>query len=289
MKKRFKRIYIEIINTCNLSCSFCTKTKRIAKRLKPQEFEEILKKIDSYTDYIYLHVKGEPLLHPELKEILSIAERYNKKVTITTNGTLLKEKKEILKKSLAIRQINLSLHSENKKKNYIEEIFETVEELKKDVNIVYRFWTLSEGILDKKSTETVEKIGKYYNLSTEIVDKLKKESNIKIENHIYVNKENQFLWPELTNAYHQQVGYCHALKDQLAILADGTVIPCCLDGEGIICLGNIFETSLDQILTSERTNKMIQGFQCRNVSEELCKHCNFKEKFDKKRRENNFE
>lgn len=248
--------------------------------MTPQEFEEVLKKIDAYTDYIYLHVKGEPLLHPELESILSIAEKYNKNVTITTNGTLLKEKKETLKNCSMIRQINISLHSENKKKNYIEEVLTTADEFKERINIVYRFWTLHQGTLDKKSTETVEKIKKHYNLSTEMVDKLKKESNIKITDHLYVNKQNEFLWPELTNGYNEAKGYCYALKDQIAILVDGTIIPCCLDGEGIIRLGNIFETSLEATLNSNRAREMMQGFQCRRVSEDLCKHCNFKERFN---------
>ncbi len=280
MKKRFKRIYIEILNTCNLSCSFCTKTKRKKRIMTVEEFEEILKKIDSYTDYIYLHVKGEPLLHPKLKEILSLAEKYHKKVTITTNGTLLKEKLEFLKNS-CIRQINLSLHSENQKKNYLEDIFDCVETLPKTTQIVYRFWTLKDNKLDEKSTDIVNKIISYYGLSTEIVDKILTEENIKIRENIYVNKANEFLWPKLDNCYYEETGYCHALKDQLAILVDGTIIPCCLDGEGIINLGNIYKENLESILEDDRVLQMMKGFRSRIVTEELCKHCNFKEKFNR--------
>lgn len=281
MKKRLKRIYIEITNVCNLSCSFCTKTKREKRLMDPNQFETILKKIDSYTDYIYLHVKGEPLIHPNLKEILNIAEKYQKKVTITTNATLLKENEQILLESPCIRQMNLSLHSENKKENYLEEIFQSVDRLSKKMNIVYRFWTLHEGKLNEKSTETVKKIELYYHLSPEIVEKLYKESNIKIGENIYVSKDNEFLWPEMENDYYEPCGYCHAIKDQMAILVDGTVIPCCLDGEGIINLGNIFENSIEDILNNERTKNMMEGFRIRKVSEELCKHCNFKEKFNR--------
>ncbi|MDE5586891.1 MAG: radical SAM protein, partial [Bacilli bacterium] len=281
MKKRFKRIYIEILNVCNLSCSFCTKTKRSKRKMTPAEFEEILKKIDSYTDYIYLHVKGEPLLHPELKQILDISEKYKKKVPITTNGTLLKETKEILVNSKAVRQINLSLHSENKKENYLEDIFKVVDDLSKNKYIVYRFWTLQNNIFDQKSTETVNKIASHYHLSTELVEKIKKEYNINIAENIYISKDNQFLWPELENNYYEEKGYCHALKDQLAILVDGTVVPCCLDGEGIIDLGNIYSMDLESILKSDRVLDMKRGFECRNVKEELCKHCNFKEKFNR--------
>lgn len=245
------------------------------------QFESILKKINSYTDYIYLHVKGEPLIHPKLKEILDIASKYQKKVTITTNATLLKENEQILLESSCIRQMNLSLHSENNKENYLEEIFQSVDKLSKKMNIVYRFWTLHNGNLNEKSTEIVKKINSYYHLSPEIVEKLYKESNIKIKENIYVNKDNEFLWPEVENDYYEPCGYCHALKDQMAILVDGTIIPCCLDGEGIINLGNIYENTLEEIIFGNRAQNMIKGFQSRRVNEELCKHCNFKEKFDR--------
>ena len=281
MKKRWKRVYIEITNICNLSCSFCKQTKRIRKSMSPEEFEEILKKIDDYTDYIYLHVKGEPLIHQNLKEILNIASKYQKKVTITTNATLLKEKESILLESSCIRQMNLSLHSENNKENYLEEIFSSVDKLSKKMNIVYRFWTLHKGILNEKSTETVKKINSYYHLSPETVEKLYTNSNIKIKENIHVNKDNEFLWPDLENEYYEPYGYCHALKDQIAILVDGTVIPCCLDGEGFINLGNIYESTMEEIMSNDRTKNMIEGFKSRKVSEELCKHCNFKEKFNR--------
>ncbi len=248
-----------------------------------EEVEILLQKLGSTTDYLYLHVKGEPLLHPQLKEILELANQYGKKVNITTNGTLLKEKEEILWNSPAIRQINLSLHSENQKETYLEDIFSSVERLSQKYSIVYRFWTLKNGNFDKKSTEMVEKIIQEYHLSTEMVNKIKRESNVKIKNNLYLNKANLFLWPDIHNSYQNEIGYCHALKDQIAILVDGTVVPCCLDGEGVLNLGNLLTGTLEEILKNPKIEQMKKGFQNRKVSEELCKHCNFKEKFDRKK------
>lgn len=245
------------------------------------EFEEILKKIDSYTDYIYLHVKGEPLFHPNLKEILELSEKYHKKVTITTNGTLLKERIDILKNSPCIRQVNISLHSENKKKNYLGDIFWAVNQIPQNIQVVYRLWTLKDKKLDLKSTQIVNKIISYYDLSTETVDKITTQDNIKLRENIYLNKANEFLWPEIKNDYYNEEGYCHALKDQMAILVDGTMIPCCLDGEGVINLGNIYQVDLESVLESDRVKQMMDGFKNRIVTEELCKHCNFKEKFNR--------
>ena len=276
--KKFKKIYIEITNICNLNCSFCSKDNRIKESISLTKMEEVLNKINDYTDYVYLHVKGEPLLHPNLKEILDLCEKHHKKVNITTNATLVKEKESILNHP-AIRQINLSVHSENKKENYLEEIFEVVDKLK-DKNIVYRFWTMEANNLSKESTDSVEKIIKHYQLSPEIVEKLKKDTNIKINNYTYVNKANQFIWPDINNDYYKENGYCYALKDQLAILVDGTVVPCCLDSNGIINLGNIYNNDLSEIIDSSRYQKMRVGFCNRKVTEELCKHCSYKERFD---------
>lgn len=276
--KKFKKIYIEITNICNLNCSFCSKDNRIKESISLTNMEELLKKINDYTDYVYLHVKGEPLLHPKLKEILDLCEKYHKKVNITTNATLLKVKETILSHP-AIRQINLSVHSENQEKNYLEEIFEVTDKLK-EKNIVYRFWTMNDNNLNKKSTELVEKIINHYKLSPEIVEKIKTDNNIKINSNTYVNKANQFVWPNINNDYYNDKGYCYALKDQLAILVDGTVVPCCLDSDGIINLGNIYSNTLEDIINSSRYQKMRSGFCNRKVTEELCKHCSYKERFD---------
>ena len=274
--KKFKKIYIEITNICNLSCSFCSIDNRLKEIITPEKFEEILKKIDKYTDYIYLHVKGEPLLHPNLKELLDIANKYNKQVNITTNGTLINEKIDILLHP-AIRQINISLHSENNKENYIEDINRNVDKLK-DKIIVLRYWTLKDNKLNEISTNLVDKIISYYKLSTDTVNKINSENHIKLRDNLYLDKQNEFVWPDLSNDYYNEIGTCYALKDQLAILVDGTVVPCCLDSNGIINLGNIYNNSLEEIINSTRFTNMKKGFENRKCNEELCKHCSFKDR-----------
>ena len=258
---KFKKIYIEITNICNLNCSFCSKDNRVKESISVSNFEKILKKINDYTDYIYLHVKGEPLLHKDLDKLLDLAYKYNKKVNITTNGTLLKEKEDILNHK-AIRQINISLHNE---KNNLEDIFNVIGN--KDKIIVLRYWTF------KESTTTVDKVLKHYNISTNTVDK-----HIRLKNNIFLDKGEEFIWPSLDNDYYNEKGFCYALKDQLAILVDGTVVPCCLDSEGIINLGDIYKDNMDSIINSKRYQDMKKGFQNRICTEELCKKCSFKDR-----------
>jgi radical SAM protein with 4Fe4S-binding SPASM domain len=66
------------------------------------------------------------------------------------------------------------------------------------------------------------------------------------------------------------------------VLCDGTVVPCCLDGNGVMALGNIFDTPLSEILSTPRATAIFEGFNRRIAVEELCKHCNYKERFNQK-------
>lgn len=281
MKKKYKKIYIEITNKCNLNCTFCSEVKRKKEKITLENFEEIIKKINNYTDYIYLHVKGEPLLHPEIDKILDIAEKYNLKVNLTTNGTLFPNVVDKIKDKKALHKINFSLHSENNYKNYLENIFENVKKLSTDTVVIYRLWTLNNNELDKKSQEIVEKIKNFYNLDEKTYKNLKTKNNIKISSTIYVDKDNEFTWPDNIENELSPLGYCHALKTHIAILVDGTVVPCCLDSNASIPLGNIYDNTLEEIINNERYKNLQRSFQNRKPCESLCRRCTFKDKFKK--------
>ena len=275
--KKYKKIYIEITNNCNLNCSFCSKVLKPRRNMTLEEFDVILNKIKDYTDYIYLHVKGEPLLHKDILEFINKANDYNLKVNLTTNGVLFDKYAKELGKCKNLNKINFSLHSENNKPNYLEDIFNNIKYLSTNTTVIYRLWTLKDNKLDEKSTKIVEKLKEYYNLSAETVDKIKNDNNIKISSTIYVDKDNEFEWPTINN--HKSCGYCYALNTQIAILVDGTVVPCCLDSNGVISLGNIYKDSLEDIINSNRYQTLLKSFRDRKPSEELCKSCTFKEKF----------
>ena len=276
--KKFKKIYVEITNSCNLNCSFCSKVEKPKRNMTIEEFTHILSEIKPYTDNIYLHVKGEPLLHPNIFDFLKIAEDYGINVNLTTNGVLFSKKAEELSKYKALKKINFSLHSENNLPDYVEKILESVTKLPEDKTIIYRLWTLQDGKFDEKSTQTVEKLIKYYNLSPEIVEKLYTENNVKISSTIYVDKDNEFEWPDdKKNECHG--GFCMALKTQVAILVDGTVVPCCLDSNGKINLGNIYTDSFESIINSKRCLDLKKSFQDRKPIEKLCLNCTYKNRF----------
>ena len=270
---KFKRIYIEITNVCNLNCSFCSKSSKSNREMTSEEFKEVLSKINNYTDYIYLHVKGEPLTHHNLDKILDITKEYNKKVCITTNGVFLKDRLPILKKYDNIYQINISLHSENNKKNYLEDIISSVNELSPYIS--YRFWTLDNNKMDNKTKEYIKVLKEVYN-KEEIYD------GIKLKDKVYLSLDNKFTWPSINNDYYNERGTCLGAKTQLAILSDGTVSICCLDSEGVSNLGNIYLSTMEDILASDKYQNILKGFDDHKVYLDICKHCSYKERFDKK-------
>ncbi len=240
------------------------------------EFQRVLEQIKDYTDFVCLHVKGEPLLHSSLDSLLKLCDQEKVEVSLTTNGTLLKSKINVLLKHKCISKIHISLNAERPKDFLLEDIFASVDLLPSYVIVVYRLWAQTSARLDKKSTDVVEKLAKHYSLSTEIVDKIKLEKNTKISFHKYVDKNDLFEWPALTPF--KSDGFCEGLKSQAAILSDGTVTACCLDGEGLLCLGNIFDESFAKILASERAQNIISSFRKNKAVEALCQSCRYKRK-----------
>ena len=273
---KFTKIYIEITNICNLNCSFCSKDNRKLESMPLDKFEYILKEIKPYTKTIYLHVKGEPLLYNQLDELLTLTELYNFNVRITTNGTLLKQKLNILNKHKNIKQINISLHCEQNKKNYFEEVFSSADILSLNIPIIYRIWLLDNYKLDKISTNIVDKIFKHYKLNKNFHQIVEKENNIKIKDNIYLDKDNQFTWPN-NNSYNENTfGSCLATRTHIAILVNGDVVPCCLDSNANLKLGNIFDTNLETILTSPFFKKLHNAFKNQTLIMNICKNCEFR-------------
>lgn len=282
----FKKIYIEITNICNLKCKFCPETKRKKEYISIENFEETIKKVHKYTNLVCLHVKGEPLLHPQLDKILKILEKYNLKANITTNGTLIKEKLEVLKNSNSVRQINFSIHSisQNSKldKEYLKNIFESVDKLK-NIIISYRLWNLQAIKENDINNEIIKEIEDYYGIKN-LKEELMKNKFFKIKNNIFINQDTEFVWPNLENEQIIEKGRCLALKEQIAILVDGTVVPCCLDNNGDIPLGNILEEQLESILNNTKALTIKNNFENGKITCKLCKTCGFLKRLEDKRK-----
>ncbi|WP_315114563.1 radical SAM protein [Clostridium intestinale] len=288
--RKFKKIYIEITNVCNLSCSFCPETLRKPEFIKIDAFSKILDDIKPYGEYIYFHIKGEPLLHPELETLLDISFEKGVKVNLTTNGTLITKVKDILLNASSLRQINISLHSFDgnekavNKEEYINNVIEFSKEAReKKIITGLRLWNLNENnntnLKLNKNKEILEIIEREFNLQYKIEDKISECRGIKISEYIYLNQDYEFNWPALTEDEDDGIGFCHGLRNQIGILVDGTVVPCCLDGNGIIDLGNINNSSFSEIIESSRAKDITEGFSNRRAVEELCRKCGYRKRF----------
>lgn len=280
--KKFKRIYIEITNVCNFKCSFCIETNRKKRFMSKEEFSKIIDKVKNNVESVFLHIKGEPLLNKDLEYILEICEKNNLDVNITTNGYLLEENKEILVKSKSLRQLNVSLHSieENKlnnisQKEYVDKVINACKYIDKNSKCIisYRLWNLDEIKKLDKDRYILEKLEKEYNFNADNIQK----NYMKLTDKTYLNLDTIFKWPCLENGIISKCGSCYGLRTQIGILVDGSVVPCCLDNNGDITLGNIFEEDLETILNKKRAKDIYNGFMTGKLVEPLCQRCGFRE------------
>lgn len=283
--RKFKKVYIEITNICNLSCNFCPKTGRKLNFMKEEAFTHILKSVKPYTDYIYLHLMGEPLLNPEMQRFLELSKQQEIKVNITTNGTLINNVKEVLLAAPALRQVNISLHSFEANEDdidfneYIDSVINFVKEARDNTNIIssMRLWNLdskheASNSLNKNIFKILED---KFELDFNLKDILLEKNSVKLFKNVYLSMADKFEWPNINIAPSNERAFCNALRDQFGILVDGTVVPCCLDSEGNMALGNILETPLGEILESKRATDIYDGFTGRRAVEDLCKTCGY--------------
>lgn len=266
--KRFKRVYIEITNLCNLKCDFCIGNKRSIKIMSFDEFKVILDKIKPYTNYLYFHILGEPLMHPLINEFIDYAFSLGFYINITTNGYLIDKIK-----SNNIRQVNISLHSFDDKygvsiDEYLDKVFSFVDKLS-DTYVSLRLW------LDSKYSDFILS---YINNRYKCRIPFDFFDQFEISDKVFLSQFHEFIWPDLDNNYYCEKGRCYGLIQHIGILSDGSIVPCCLDSYGSLCLGNIFKDDLEDVLESDRVINMINGFKNGYKYEEFCRHCNFLDK-----------
>ena len=260
----YKKVYLEVTNNFNLNCSFCIKNNRDKRFISLEEYNIVLKKIKLYTKYLYFHVMGEPLLHPKINDLINIGSK-DFFINMTTNGYLIKR----IKDNHNIRQINISLHSFSDEYNisleeYMKNICETIDNLRNDTYFSLRFW-----VNNKYNNKILNYLNNRYKVNAKL------ENGFKIIDKVFISINKEFIWPSLDNDYYNEYGTCYALKDHIGILVNGDIIPCCLDSNGTIKLGNIFENDLEVIINSNRYKELLSGFKNNKKYEELCKKCNF--------------
>lgn len=278
--KKFKKVYVEIGNVCNLDCEFCPKTKREAGLMSLESFKLCANKILPYTDYIYLHIMGEPLMHPQLEAIIKYCAQIGLRVCITTNGTLIGKMGDMLIQS-GVHRVNISLHSFEGNENsvdmegYIADIIRFAKH-SGDTICSLRLWNIN-GASSTNST-IFAMLERGFGIEDGIIER-EIVNSFSFGNKVFLQLAQRFDWPDSEGENIGDNGFCYGLRDQMGVLVDGSVVPCCLDHEGDITLGNIFNTDIDEILNSDRAKNIYEGFSKRRAVEELCKRCGYRTRF----------
>ncbi len=272
--KRFNKVYLEISNVCNLHCAFCPGTKRQTRVMDAEEFSLIVKQLVPYTDYLYFHLMGEPLCHPKLGRFLSIAHAEGFRVILTTNGTLLQRQQELLLSAAGLYKINISLHAFEANDlsipfaEYLDRCFAFGKAAEGEKLVIYRLW--NQGGADARNTEILAAMKRYFPKPWAADWR-----GARIGERVYIDYGEKFDWPSLDAAEGGEAIGCYGLRDQIGVLADGTVVPCCLDHDGDIALGNLFSQSLEEILASPRAKAIYDGFSEDKAVEPLCRRCGY--------------
>lgn len=278
MAKRFNKIYLEISNVCNLCCAFCPGTRRRPQIMETAEFAELLPKLRPWTDYLYFHLMGEPLCHPNLQEFLRLAGEKGFKVIITTNGTLLADRQEMLLAAPGLHKVNISLHAFEANdlkmsfEAYLSGCFTFGKAAEGQKLISYRLWNGGgQDILNQQILSAMEQYfpGEW----------VRERKGIRIGQRVYLEYGDKFDWPDLNAEDGGEKVFCYGLRDQLGVLCDGTVVPCCLDHEGDLALGNLLTDTMEDILDSPRAKAIFDGFSRGQAEEELCRKCGYARRF----------
>ncbi len=269
-EKMIDRCYIEITNTCNLDCHFCPKHQRKRRQLTAEEFDLLTDKVRGKVCFLYFHLMGEPLLHPLLPQFITMAREKGFKTVLTSNGTLLHRAMNLL--DTLPHKVQLSLHSHESNargelSSYMEEVMNfATQAAAKGTCVVLRLW--NQGGMDKENEQVMDYIAEY-------VPRPWKErpDGFRLCDNLYLEFDRKFEWPSANASSAKREVFCKALLKQIGVLADGSLVPCCLDHNGDVVLGNLFHQSLEEILSSPRAQAMIEGFQHHTATEALCQNC----------------
>ena len=280
---RFKKVYLEITNVCNRDCAFCPGTRRAPRFLEEADFLCLIDKLRPWTDYLYFHLMGEPLLHPSLGRFLALAGERGFRVILTTNGTLLNRCAETLLSAPALHKLNLSLHSFEANEgggleDYVNQcaVF-AVKAAEKGVLVNFRLWngdSAARAGWNAENAHIIELLAASFPKPW-----APSRTGERLAGRIFLDRAEIFDWPDPEAKVENAAHSCYGLRDQLGVLCDGTVVPCCLDHEGDLALGNLLTEELGAILEKPRTQAILAGFRRGEAVEELCRRCGYANRF----------
>ncbi len=279
-KKPFKKIYVELSDICGLQCGFCPNPKNIRGVMPLELFEKVCKEAAPLTQMITLHVLGDPCKLKNLKLYLNIAKRFSLKVDLVTSGVYLHDFETLLQD--VIYQISISLdaglddHNKLNQHRYIQKILEFCRYKFEKNSEVFLNLRIQDSTLEKHQDAIKPFLETFEVISLEA---LKSQGRARLFKKSFLNIQKTFKWPSLNapNPLNQEskIPYCYGLIKQIAILSDGVVVPCCMDTQASINLGNLNHTPLKDILKSQKATAIKTHFLKGEALEPLCKNCSY--------------
>ncbi|MFA6316914.1 MAG: radical SAM/SPASM domain-containing protein [Elusimicrobiota bacterium] len=287
--KRFAKAYIEIGNACNIRCGFCPEVRRPPKLMTREFFAKVLEQAAPLVECAFLHLMGEPLAHPEFPEFVEICGRVRLPVHIATNGTLLTEDRAAALLSPVVRQVSFSLHSlEAGLPGSVDAHWDRIVDFtnralsaRPDLFINYRLWNLPRASAEPPGA-FLRRIREAFGVDMGGPVDVRSRKGRRITGRLCLHLDTRFEWPSPGAPTRSECGTCRGLVDHFGVLADGTVVPCCLDSEGSIPLGDLKTESLAEILSSPRSRDMAEGFASGRLVEDLCRRCSFISRFERR-------
>jgi radical SAM protein with 4Fe4S-binding SPASM domain len=243
-------------------------------------FADVLRQAQGLADDLFFHVLGEPLLHPGLDGFLDLAHERGCSVRLVTNGLLIGRAGETLLGKPALRQVSFSLHAlegSGWERPLASILAFAREGARSGLLISLRLWSQDASGNDGAILEALRR---EFSFGGEIPGGMPPGRGVRLAPRVFASRMEPFQWPSLDPGLEDENGFCLGLSRQAAVLAGGEVVPCCLDKDGVMSLGNIREKPLGEILSCERARKIIEGFARRRPAEELCRKCRFKRRFD---------
>ena len=273
----YSRVYVEITNICNMNCSFCHGHSRAPRQMTEAEYAHVLEQLAGKTGYIHHHLMGEPLVHPLLPKFIQMARRAGFHPMLTTNGTLLDRCGDALL-TPGLHKVSISLHSfegeqPEQHRQYIQKIADFARKANQSgILVSLRLWNI--GCDEGRNQTALEALRAHFPGPW-----VPNTRGYRIRDGLFLEWGDRFAWPDQNAPDQGEELLCYGLRDHFGILSDGTVVPCCLDSDGVIALGNVFREELDDILSSPRAKAIADGFRCRKAVEDLCRRCGYARKF----------
>ncbi|WQR94273.1 SPASM domain-containing protein [Helicobacter pylori] len=279
-KKPFKKIYIELSDICGLQCGFCPNPKNIRGVMPLELFEKICKEAAPLTQMITLHVLGDPCKLKNLNHYLSAARRFSLKVDLVTSGVYWRDFETLLQD--VIYQISISLdagldnYNKINQHRYIQKILEFCRYKCEKNSEVFLNLRIQDSTLDKHQNLIKPFLESFECVSLE---GLKTQGRARLFKKSFLNIQKTFKWPSLNapNPLNQEskIPYCYGLIKQIAILSNGVVVPCCMDTQAHINLGDLNHMPLKDILNSQKAMAIKTHFLKGEALEPLCQNCSY--------------